>query len=211
MSFLRRFMGLPDAPRPAAPGPTVSDGESETIRRIVGQLEAMPPERAAYVAGFAYILSRVANADLDMSPAETDEMEKVVAEVGGLSAAEAVLVVGVAKTQQRLEGGTQDYVVTRRWAQSTDKEQQKRLLQCLFEVASAAGDTISAEENASIRQISDELDFTLAELNEVRARYADRMSVVGRVADAARGPKGDAGLGKEERIGAADQAGSGTD
>ncbi|HEX5452072.1 MAG TPA: TerB family tellurite resistance protein [Candidatus Limnocylindrales bacterium] len=206
MSYLRRFMGLPDAPRPEPR----SDGESETIRRIVGQLEAMPPDRATFVAGFAYILSRVANADLEMSQAETDEMEALLEEVGGLSAAEAVLVVGVAKTQQRLEGGTQDYIVTRRFAQSTDREQQKRLLQCAFEVASA-GDSISAEENASIRQISDELDFTIAELNEVRARYADRMSVVERVAEAARERSGGAGPGTEEQAGRAGQAGSGTD
>jgi hypothetical protein len=50
----------------------------------------------------------------------------------------------------------------------------------MFAVATANGDTISAEENATIRQVADELGFTLAELNVVRRRYADRLSALQR-------------------------------
>ena len=38
-------------------------GETETVRRIVGRLEALPPERARLVASAAYILARAAHAD----------------------------------------------------------------------------------------------------------------------------------------------------
>ena len=53
-------------------------------------------------------------------------------------------------------------------------------LALVFAVAVAApgGDTISFEENKAIREISDELGFTLSELNEVRRGYAERMEVV---------------------------------
>ena len=45
--------------------PPVPDGagDTDTVRKIVGQLEAMPRESARFVAAFAYILGRVAHAD----------------------------------------------------------------------------------------------------------------------------------------------------
>jgi len=40
-------------------------GETETVRRIVGELRALPPEQARYVAAFAFVLARVAHAEVD--------------------------------------------------------------------------------------------------------------------------------------------------
>ena len=64
----------PAAPAPAAPAaapaPT-SAGDTATVRRIVGKLEAMPPEQARLIASAAYILARAANADLVISDDET--------------------------------------------------------------------------------------------------------------------------------------------
>lgn len=182
MSYLR-FLH-PDRP-PSASGPSSSAAETATVRRIVGQLEALAPDRAAFIAGFAYILARVANADLDISDAEAAEIEQLVMAQGGLSEAEAVLVVGIARTQARLEGATEDFLVTRRWREISTVEQRQQLLACLFAVAIAGDETISAEENTEIRQISDELGFTMAELNSVRSSYAGWMSSVAAVARAA--------------------------
>lgn len=170
MSFLR-FLRPNAAPRNEA-------AETATIRRIAGELDAMEPERAAYLAAFAYVLSRVAYADLRISDDETREMERIVAEWGHLPEPQAVLAVEIAKSQSRLEGGTEDYLVTRRFRELSTAEQRTDLLHCLFAVASAAGDTISAEENAEIRQVAHELGFTLSELNAVRSRYAGRLSAL---------------------------------
>ena len=68
MSLLKKFLGL------------TSDGDSgdtETVRRIAGELERLPAEKARYLAGFAYVLARVAHADLDIDDAETAEMERI--------------------------------------------------------------------------------------------------------------------------------------
>lgn len=186
MSYLR-FLHPDRANVTTGPsGPrTGADAETATVRRIVGQLEALPPDRAAFIAGFAYILARVANADLDISDAEAAEIEQLVMAQGGLSEAEAVLVVGIARTQARLEGATEDYLVTRRFREISTPEQRQQLLACLFAVAIAGDETISAEENAEIREISDELGFTMAELNAVRSTYAGWMSSVATVAQAA--------------------------
>ncbi len=41
-----------------------ASSETETVRRIVAKLDNLEPERARFVAAFAYVLSRVAGADL---------------------------------------------------------------------------------------------------------------------------------------------------
>lgn len=172
--FLRGGPGPGTVPRPA------NQAETATIRRIVAELNAMDPGQAAYLAGFAYVLSRVAYADLHISDHETVEIERIVTELGGLPEAQAVLVVEIAKAQTRHEGGTEDYVVTRRFREISTPEQREQLLHALYAVASAAGDTVSAEESAEIRQISDELGFTMAELNVIRRHYADRLAALQR-------------------------------
>ena len=53
--------------------PSDSSNETDTVRKIVHQLDQLPPERARYVAAFAYLLSRVARADMNISAEETAE------------------------------------------------------------------------------------------------------------------------------------------
>ena len=69
MSLLR-FLGLG--------GAASSERESDTIRRIAGELEHLPPEQSKYLASFAYVLARLANADLKIDASETAEMERIV-------------------------------------------------------------------------------------------------------------------------------------
>ena len=53
-------------------------GDTETVRRIVHELDKLDPERARYLAAFAYVLSRVAGADLHISAVETTSMIDLV-------------------------------------------------------------------------------------------------------------------------------------
>ena len=176
MAFLRFLRG--DARPQGGDERLAATAETATVRKIVAELEALDPAAAAYLAGFAYILGRVAYADLHISLDETAEMERIVRDFGGLPEAQAVLVVEIAKAQARLEGGTEDFLVTRRFRDVSTPEQRERLLHSLYAVASAAGDTVSAEEAAEIRQISDELGFTLGDLNVIRRHYADRLAAL---------------------------------
>ena len=83
----------------AAPGGarTEQAGATATVRKIVRALEEMEPDRARYVAAFAYLLGRVAHADLEISDDETRKMEDLVRRFGDLPEAQAVLVVEIAK------------------------------------------------------------------------------------------------------------------
>jgi len=111
----------------------------------------------------------------DIDAAETLEMERIATSVASLSGAEAALVVQIAKSQARLLGETENYVVTREFRNISTREQRGKLLQCLFAVA-AADDTISGVESAEIAAIGEELGFNRAEINGLRGAYRDKLS-----------------------------------
>ena len=153
-----------------------ASAETETVRRIVDKLDHLEPDRAAFVASFAYILSRVAHADLQISEEETRAMERIVMEHGGLPEEQAIIVVQMAKTQSLLFGGTENYLVTREFDRLASRDQKMALLDCLFSV-SAADSSISTAEDKVIRQIADELLLDHSDFIEVRSRFKDHLSV----------------------------------
>lgn len=151
--------------------------ETETARKIVEQLEHLEPERARYIACFAYLLSRVAHADLDISEEETRTMEHIVVEHGRLPEEQAMIVVQMAKTHTRLFGGTEDYLVAREFAEVADKEQKLALVDCLFAV-SAAHEGISTVEDVEISKIANELQLDRDELARLRTVYREHLNVL---------------------------------
>ena len=154
-----------------------SAADTETVRSIVEQLDHMEPERARYVAAFAYILSRVARADMHVSKEETRAMERIVMEHGALSEEQALIVVQMAKSQNLLFGGTENFLVTRQMSRIATRAQKLALLDCLFAV-SAADDSISTAEDSVIRQIATELLLEHADFISVRSRFRDHLAVL---------------------------------
>jgi uncharacterized tellurite resistance protein B-like protein len=183
--MFRRFLGLDRRPAvdprlPAgdtAPPLPESAAETATARRIVARLEALPPEEARYLACFAYVMSRAANADFDISAEETTLMERFAVESGGLDEAQAVLVVQMAKLQARSQGGTEDFVVSREFRKNSTPEQRRALVRCCFAVAAADG-TIGAEEASVVNEIARELDLEPNEVNVLRDEFHDQLSAV---------------------------------
>jgi uncharacterized tellurite resistance protein B-like protein len=164
-------------------GPRAASGDTETVRTIVRELESLPPERARYLAAFAFILARVANADLDISEDETRRMEQILQDVGHLTDEQARLAVSLAKARHQVEGGTESFLVTREFREIATREQCVELLDCLFAV-SAADDSISGIEEVQIRQIASELGLEPGDLAAVRARWADKRSILRGLKDA---------------------------
>jgi uncharacterized tellurite resistance protein B-like protein len=184
----RRFLGLPapnepdggtapDADRRPSERPTAPIAETATVRRIVARLEALPHEQARYLAGFAYVMSRAAQADLDISAQETAVMERAVVELGGIDEGQAVLVVQMAKLQARMQGATEDFLVTREFARIATEEQRLAVLRCCFAV-SAADNSISATEASVVNEIARELDLTREQLNGVRSEFVEQLSAI---------------------------------
>lgn len=160
-----------------APDPAHAGDETDTVHRIARQLDDMPADRARRVAAYAYVLSRVANADSEISAVESQEMERLVCRYGRLLEPQAALVVEIAKSQNRLFGGTENYIVTREFRELATREERAELLRCLFAV-SAADDSISAEETAQIRLIADELGFSHEEYVAIRAEFSGSREVL---------------------------------
>ena len=101
---IRSFLGFTDQP--------TTTGDTETVRKVVEALDHLEPERARFIAAFGYILGRVANADMKISPEETHAMERIIVERGGLPEEQALIVVQTAKTRTQLFGGTENFLVT---------------------------------------------------------------------------------------------------
>lgn len=150
---------------------------TETVRKIVAELAALKPEKARYIAAFAYIMGRVAHADRQISSEETRAMEEIVRKLAHLPEAQAVLVVEIAKSQNRLFGGTENFLVTREFTDISTPDQRQELLDCLFAV-SAADESISSVEEAQIRQIASELGFSHREYVEARSVYSRHREVL---------------------------------
>lgn len=167
------FLGID---RPAAKS---TAAETETVRKIVQALDQLEPERARYIAAFAYILSRVARADFRITAEETQTMERIVMEKGVLSEAQAAIVVQMAKHQSLLFGGTENFLVTREFNKISTREQKLALLDCLFAVAASEGDISLAEDN-EVRQVADEVQLEHRDFIAVRSRYRDHLAVLKR-------------------------------
>src|SRR5262245_13941079 len=97
-------------------------GDTDTVRRIVSELDKLDPGRARFLAAFAYVLSRVAGADQHVSDIETAKMIELVQRFGHLSEAQSVLVVEIAKSQNRLFGGTENFLVTREFREIASED-----------------------------------------------------------------------------------------
>ena len=161
---------------PAGPG-VDEQADTQTVRRIVDELASLPPERARYLAAFAYILTRAAAADLDISDVEERAIEQIVVEHGGLTEPQAVLVSQVARNQEVLFGATEDYLVTRQFRQISTPEQRLELLRCCYLVG-AADDTITNDESDTLQEIAKELDIEPADVKAVRHEFEPKLAAI---------------------------------
>ena len=155
----------------------LDDGDTQTVRRIAGQLEALPIDRARFLAAFAYILTRAAAADMDISHAESRAIEQLVAEHGGLPESQAVLVAQIARNQSLLYSGTEDYLVTRQFRELASEEDRLALLRCCY-IVGAADDTITALESDTLQEIAKELDIDRAAVIQIRNEFAPKLAAI---------------------------------
>ena len=154
-----------------------ASGEVESIRKISKELDQLEPERARYLAAFAFLLGRVAHADLEISEEEGREMERIIMERGHLPQQQAVMVVEIAKRQNLLFGHVENFLVTREFNQLAGKEQKMELLDCLFAVSSS-DESVSNVEDREIRQIASELLLEHSDFIRVRSAYREHLEVL---------------------------------
>jgi uncharacterized tellurite resistance protein B-like protein len=160
LQSLRSWLGLDTAPSP----------EHAPLRDLLDALDHLDIARAQYLARFAYLLGRVARADDSVSPEETRAMESLLVEHGQLSANQAMLVVGLAKSSNLLFGGTADFIVTKDFSDSASYEEKLALARCLFAVA-ATDERISMSEEAELYRITSQLHIEAPHLVQIRLEH----------------------------------------
>jgi len=144
--------------------------ESTPLRELIETLDRLEPARARHLARFAYLLGRVAHADRQVSPEETRAMEALVVREGGLTAEQATVVVGLAKTSNLLFGGTADYQVALEFGEAASYDEKLSLGRCLFAVASS-DQQISLPEEAEIHRILNQLRILPEDLTKLRVEH----------------------------------------
>ena len=164
-SLLRSWLGVEQAE---------TDTRHDALRELLDALERLEPERAQYLARFAYLLGRAAHADQQVSPEETQTMEQLVARESGIPTDQAMLVVGLAKTSALLFGGTDDFIVARDFAAAATYDQKLALVRCLFAVAAAEG-SISIEEEREIQRIARALRVEGPDMLALRLEYRQHL------------------------------------
>jgi uncharacterized tellurite resistance protein B-like protein len=153
------------------------DPEAEVVHRISQQLDSMDPGEARHLSLFAFLLARVAHADLVVQPAEVEAMERMVASHGGLSPSQAAMVVEIARATQKMLGPTHNFVAIRDFRDAATTEQKLGLLHCLFAVA-AADEVITGAEEEEIRTISRGLLLEDRDYLAVRSAFNEKRSVM---------------------------------
>jgi uncharacterized tellurite resistance protein B-like protein len=157
---LRSWLGLD---RPEAPDQT-------PLRAVLDALDRLEPARAQHLARFAYLLGRVAHADRQVSPEETNTMERLVMDEGQIDAEQAILVVSLAKSSNLLFGGTADFQIAQEFSEAATYEQKLALARCLFAVAST-DEAISMAEETEIHRIVNHLKIQPPDLTKLRVEH----------------------------------------
>ena len=125
----------------------------------------MEPDAARRLARFAYVLGRVARADLAITADEVRDDGALVA--GGTAHGGA----GGRRRADREEpaarslGETDGYLVTREVAATADPRQKLALLDCCFAVAAADGDDPRLRKTPELRMITSEAELGLPRLH----------------------------------------------
>lgn len=146
---------------------------------IADALEHMDVAEARYIAAFAYLLSRVAHADHQVSEAERGSVQSMLEARAGLAPDRAAIVTTLATGQMMHVRGTQDYLVTREFAKMASHEQKRALLDGLYAVCASDSSIVTLEDN-EIRRIASEIGLEHHDVVEIRHRYRDRLAVLKR-------------------------------
>lgn len=168
MANLLRFLGINESAVP-------KDSVGEVLVPIAGKLDELEPHRARFFAAFAYLLARIAGADLKVREDERDAMEKALQNSTGVSASEASLAIEIASTAMEELGGSHNFLVAREFGEQSTPEERLALLRCLYTVAAADG-LITGDEATEIANIGEEIGLARADIVALRSEFKDKLA-----------------------------------
>ena len=150
-----------------------------SLREIETALAGLGTERARHLACFAYILTRPARADHEVTDDEAARMREIVRREAGTSESQAAAIVRVARDVARTSGGTEDFLITREFERRATREEKLHLLDCLFEIGAADASILTIEDN-EIRRVASELKLDHTDFINVRRGHLEHLEVLKR-------------------------------
>lgn len=167
---LFRFLGLAADPAP-------DRREPESLREIGARLSSLPPEDARFVAAFAYLLARVAGADLATASDERTTMAERLEKAAGLEPDRAAMLADAAIAAADVHSASDDHLVARAYREMSSDDERRLLVRCLYAVA-AADSSITTVEDNEIFEIATEIGLGRADVVALRAEFRDHLAVL---------------------------------
>lgn len=168
MSLLR-FLGL------ASTSPV--SREPESLRELATRLDSLDPEEARFVAAFAYLLARVAGADLATASSERGAIAERLERVARQEPERAALLAEAAIAAAASHGASDDHLVARTFREISNDEERRTLVRCLYAVA-AADQTITTVEDNEVFEIATEIGLSRIEVVALRSEWREQLAVL---------------------------------
>lgn len=159
---------------------------TDLVDEIERCLRDLDPSRAALVAAFAGLLSRVAFADSEISGAELDRIHALMVTHVGLPAEEAHSVVEIAR--RRTLAGIEHYRLTRCFNDVASETERLGLIECLYAVA-AADDSVAHVEDKEVDRIAAAVLVPRVDVLRIRSRHRDKLEELRALRKLQRGAK----------------------
>jgi uncharacterized tellurite resistance protein B-like protein len=167
---LFRFLGLAMTADPA-------EREPESLRELGARLSALPPEDARFIAAFAYLLARVAGADLRMENGEREIIADRLGSLAGLERERARILADAAIAAATTHSASDDHLVARSYREMATDDERQLLVRCLYAVA-AADSNITTPEDNEIFEIATEIGMGRNDVVALRAEFKEHLAVL---------------------------------
>lgn len=167
---LFRFLGLSKADADA-------QREPESLRELAARLSAMAPEDARFVAAFAYLLARVAGADLETAGGERDVIARRLETLAGLEPERAALLAESAIAAADTHSASDDHLVARAFREMASAEERLLLVRCLYAVAAADSNITTLEDN-EVFEIATEIGVGRNDVVALRSEWKEHLAVL---------------------------------
>ncbi|MFK7896524.1 MAG: TerB family tellurite resistance protein [Myxococcota bacterium] len=169
MSLLR-FLGLGDRTGGRESEPT-------SLAALGSQLEELPAEDSRFIAAFAYLLARIAGADLRIEDEERATMVERLSAFAEVGPDRAGLLADAAIQLADANSASDDHLVARAFRDMSDERSRLSLLRCLYAVA-AADDLITTAEDNEIFEIATEIGVNRTDVIALRAAHRAQLGTL---------------------------------
>jgi uncharacterized tellurite resistance protein B-like protein len=141
-----------------------------SLAEIGAQLDALPPEEARFVAAFAYLLARIAGADLRTDSVERDSIAQRLEAFAEIDHDLAGILADTAIRAATDHDATDDHLVARSFRDMSEQPERIRLIRCLYAVA-AADEEISTVEDNEIYEIAKAIGINHTDVISLRLEH----------------------------------------